>query len=85
MPRGFQNLTSEQRREIAGKGGRAAHRTTTLRHGATIIAGHEWSSAEAREAGRKGGLANAGRPRYRAGCAECAAHKAASRKSEETQ
>jgi general stress protein YciG len=35
--------------EIASKGGRAAHQKGTA---------HEWTSEEAREAGRKGGLAS---------------------------
>ena len=43
-------MDHERRREIAGKGGRAAHALGTA---------HEWSSAEARRAGRKGGLARA--------------------------
>jgi len=37
-----------QQREIASQGGRASHERGT---------GHEWDSQEAREAGRKGGLA----------------------------
>jgi general stress protein YciG len=41
-----------KQREIASKGGKTAH---------AIGAAHEWSSAEAREAGRKGGLARARR------------------------
>ena len=48
--RGFAAMSNEKRREIAGKGGRAAHALGTA---------HEWSSAEARRAGRKGGLARA--------------------------
>lgn len=38
-----------KQREIASKGGRAAHQKGTA---------HEWTSEEAREAGRKGGLAS---------------------------
>ncbi len=38
-----------KQREIASKGGKAAHEKGTA---------HEWSSEEAREAGRKGGLAS---------------------------
>jgi len=38
-----------KQREIASKGGRAAHLKGTA---------HEWSSEEAREAGRKGGMAS---------------------------
>jgi len=41
-----------KQREIASKGGKAAHAQGTA---------HEWSSEEAREAGRKGGLAARGR------------------------
>jgi general stress protein YciG len=43
-------MDPETHREIAGKGGRAAHARGTA---------HEWSPAEARQAGRKGGLARA--------------------------
>jgi len=43
-------MDRETQREIAGKGGRAAHARGTA---------YEWSSAEARQAGRKGGLARA--------------------------
>ncbi len=46
--RGFASMDPEQQREIASQGGRASHQ-----HGS----GHEWDSQEAREAGRKGGLA----------------------------
>ncbi len=44
-------MSSEKQREIASKGGRAAHQKGTA---------HEWSSDEAREAGRKGGMASRG-------------------------
>jgi general stress protein YciG len=47
--RGFASMDRTKQREIASKGGRAAHTKGTA---------HEWSSEEAREAGRKGGLAN---------------------------
>jgi general stress protein YciG len=46
--RGFASMPPEQQREIARLGGRASHEQGT---------GHEWNSREAREAGRKGGLA----------------------------
>ena len=46
--RGFASMNPEQQREIASQGGRASHQRGT---------GHEWNSDEAREAGRKGGLA----------------------------
>ena len=46
--RGFASMDPEQQREIASQGGRASHQKGT---------GHEWDSDEARQAGRKGGLA----------------------------
>ena len=42
--RGFASMTPEKQREIASKGGKAAHQKGTA---------HEWTSEEAREAGRK--------------------------------
>ena len=44
--RGFAAMDPEQRRQVASKGGRAAHQRGTA---------HEFTSEEAREAGRKGG------------------------------
>ncbi len=44
--RGFASMPTEQVREIASKGGRAAHEKGTA---------HEWTTEEARAAGRKGG------------------------------
>ena len=44
--RGFASMDGEKQRTIASKGGRAAHAKGTA---------HEWSSEEARAAGRKGG------------------------------
>ena len=44
--RGFAAMDPKKQREIASKGGRAAHL-----HGTA----HEWDSNEARQAGRKGG------------------------------
>src|SRR5258707_14970408 len=44
--RGFASMNSEKQREIARKGGRAAHEKGTA---------HEFTSDEARAAGRKGG------------------------------
>ena len=44
--RGFAAMDTEKQREIARKGGRAAHEQGVA---------HEWSSHEAREAGKKGG------------------------------
>jgi hypothetical protein len=47
--RGFASMNREKQREIASKGGKAAHAKGTA---------HEWSPTEAREAGRKGGIAS---------------------------
>ena len=47
--RGFASMDRSKQREIASKGGKAAHQKGTA---------HEWTSDEAREAGRKGGLAS---------------------------
>jgi general stress protein YciG len=44
-------MTAEKQREIASKGGRAAHAKGTA---------HEWTSEEARSAGRKGGQISRG-------------------------
>jgi uncharacterized protein len=44
--RGFAGMDPAKQREIASKGGKAAHRSGNA---------HEWTSSEAREAGRKGG------------------------------
>lgn len=49
--RGFASMSPEKQREIASKGGRAAHAKGTA---------HEWSSNEARDAGRKGGMVSRG-------------------------
>jgi general stress protein YciG len=46
--RGFAVIGEERRREISSSGGRASHAQGT---------GHEFDPDEAREAGRKGGLA----------------------------
>jgi uncharacterized protein len=42
-------MDRQKQREIASKGGKAAHAKGTA---------HEWTSEEAREAGRKGGMAS---------------------------
>lgn len=47
--RGFASMDKEKQREIASKGGKAAH--------AKGVA-HEWTSDEAAEAGKKGGTAS---------------------------
>lgn len=48
--RGFASMDPATRRKIASKGGRAAHERGTA---------HEFSSEEAKAAGRKGGRARA--------------------------
>ena len=45
--RGFAGMDAQKQKEIASKGGRAAHEKGTA---------HEFDSSEARAAGRKGGL-----------------------------
>lgn len=42
-------MDRSKQRDIASKGGKAAHQKGTA---------HEWTSEEAREAGRKGGMAS---------------------------
>ena len=49
--RGFASMSREKQREIASKGGRAAHEKGTA---------HEWTPDEARAAGRKGGQSSRG-------------------------
>ncbi|MBE9171426.1 stress-induced protein [Pleurocapsales cyanobacterium LEGE 06147] len=44
--RGFASMDEEKQKEIASKGGKAAHQKGTA---------HEFSSEEAKEAGKKGG------------------------------
>ncbi len=49
--RGFAAMDEEKQREIASKGGKAAHEKGSA---------HEWDSEEARKAGQKGGRASHG-------------------------
>ncbi len=56
--RGFASMDQAKQREIASKGGKAAHEKGTA---------HQWSSDEARNAGRKGGLASHRARRMRQG------------------
>jgi general stress protein YciG len=49
--RGFASMDPDKQREIASKGGKAAHESGNA---------HEFTSEEAREAGRKGGQASGG-------------------------
>jgi general stress protein YciG len=51
--RGFASIDPAKQREIASKGGRAAHQKGTA---------HEWTREEAREAGRKRGMMSRGHP-----------------------
>lgn len=46
--RGFASMSKDKQREIASKGGRAAHSKGTA---------HKWTSEEARRAGQLGGRA----------------------------
>jgi len=57
-PRGFAAMDPQAQRAIAAKGGRAAHQKGTA---------HEFTSEEARVAGRKGGEASRGGRRSGAG------------------
>jgi general stress protein YciG len=56
--RGFASMDRAKQREIASKGGKAAHQKGTA---------HEWTSEEARDAGRKGGIASHQRRREQQG------------------
>jgi general stress protein YciG len=56
--RGFKSMHPDRQREIAKKGGIAAHKKGTA---------HEWTSEEARTAGKKGGqISRGGRGKLRA-------------------
>src|SRR5260370_19543098 len=56
--RGFASMDRAKQREIASNGGKAAHQKGTA---------HEWTSEEARDAGRKGGIASHQRRREQPG------------------
>ena len=56
--RGFASMDRSKQRDIASKGGKAAHQKGTA---------HEWTSEEAREAGRKGGMASHRRKQEQSG------------------
>lgn len=47
--RGFAAMDPEKQRQLASLGGKASHKKGT---------GHEWTSEQAREAGRRGGVAS---------------------------
>ena len=53
-PRGFASMSAEKRREVAAKGGRAAH---------ALGRAHKWTHQEAVLAGRKGGTKSKRFPR----------------------
>jgi uncharacterized protein len=59
---GFASMTPERRREIASKGGKAAHAQGKA---------HTWTAEQAKEAGRKGGTATQERLRALASCEGC--------------
>jgi len=59
--RGFASMDRNKQREIASKGGKSAHQKGTA---------HEWTSEEAREAGRKGGMASHRRKQQQQGGSE---------------
>ena len=65
--RGFSSMDPQKQREIASKGGKAAHQKGTA---------HEFTTEEARVAGRKGGAAS--RARRTGGSAENPADETAS-------
>lgn len=52
--RGFASMDPEKQRMIAGQGGRVAHQ---------LGVAHQWTSEEARDAGKKGGQKSHGRIR----------------------
>jgi general stress protein YciG len=58
-----------KQREIASKGGKAAHQKGTA---------HVWTSEEARDAGRKGGIASHRRRREQQGSGETGSESSAS-------
>ncbi len=65
--RGFASMDRDKQREIASKGGRAAHKTGKA---------HEWTREEAQAAGRKGGLSGRQR-RLKTSPAPCDAQRSA--------
>lgn len=67
--RGFASMDPQRQREIASEGGRAAHEKGTA---------HEFTSEEAREAGRKGGQARSAN-RRNAASASSSGEQASSR------
>jgi general stress protein YciG len=77
--RGFASMDTDKQRSIASLGGRAAHRLGTA---------HEFSSEEAREAGRKGGEAVSANRAHMAAIGRKggeASHRGSAKRVEETQ
>ena len=74
--RGFASMDRAKQREIASKGGKAAHQKGTA---------HEWTSEEARDAGRKGGLASHKRRREQTGSGSDAMNASESRSGGEME
>src|SRR3954469_23369348 len=64
--RGFASMDKDTPRAIASKGGKVAHR---------LGRAHEWSADEAREAGRKGGLARSRNRRHTAARTAAPTHR----------
>lgn len=71
-PRGFAAMDRNLVREIARKGGQAAHKAGTA---------HQFTSEEAKEAGRKGGLA----PHVRRGSHRGDAHRGSERSEQQSE
>jgi len=67
--RGFASMDPQRQREIASEGGRAAHEKGTA---------HEFTSEEAREAGRKGGMARSANRRNAMGQSGSSSHASGS-------
>ena len=67
--RGFASMDPQRQREIASEGGRAAHEKGTA---------HEFTSEEAREAGRKGGQARSANRRSALGQSGSSSHAGSS-------
>ena len=67
--RGFASMDPQRQREIASEGGRAAHEKGTA---------HEFTSEEAREAGRKGGMARSANRRNALGQSGSSSHASGS-------
>ena len=73
--RGFASMDRAKQREIASKGGKAAHQKGTAL---------EWTSEEARDAGRKGGIASHRRRREQMGLGGSATETADDRNDSDT-